>query len=226
MDIVKSFKGGIDDIKRESGVVTIAISSFDVEDYAGDVIRRGAFASSFADMSRLKHCVDHYHDLDHVVGTPIKGWETDQYALVESALILGTSRGHDIFEYYKHCADNGAQVEHSFCFRIVKRNPNTEIKGDDIADLQMVREYSTVIAGCNPFTPLVDLKGITTIQQLTEYQDYLTELLRKCDFTDAGGTQIEALIKSIEGTMRAIPQTHREPTPAEVVEALKRELKL
>lgn len=221
MDLLKSFKGGVDDIQRDKGVVTIAISRFNVEDYAGDVIRRGAFASSFADLSRIKHCVDHYHDLDHVVGTPRKGWETDEYALVESALMLGTTRGHDMFEYYKHCADNGAQVEHSFCFRIVKRNPNAETRGEDIAELKMVHEYSTVIAGCNPFTPLIDLKGITTIEQIVEYQKHLNTLLRKCDFTDAGGKQIEELSASVKSALEMVPKTEKEPTAEEVVKAIK-----
>ena len=55
-DKIKSFKGSIDDIKRDQGVVTIAISKFDQEDRAGDIVRKGAFAKSFEDMSRIKHC--------------------------------------------------------------------------------------------------------------------------------------------------------------------------
>ena len=109
-DKIKSFKGSIDDIKRDQGVVVIAISKFDQEDHAEDIVRKGAFTKSFADMSRIKHCIDHKQDLDHVVGTPRKAWETDEYALVESKLILGKAAGHDIFEYYKHCADEKRDV--------------------------------------------------------------------------------------------------------------------
>ena len=57
-DKIKSFKGSIDDIKRDQGVVVIAISKFDQEDHAEDIVRKGAFTKSFADMSRIKHCID------------------------------------------------------------------------------------------------------------------------------------------------------------------------
>uniref|UniRef100_UPI004056282B hypothetical protein n=1 Tax=Alistipes sp. TaxID=1872444 RepID=UPI004056282B len=224
-ELVKSFKGGIDDINREKGVVTIAISRFDVEDHAGDITRKGAFALSFADMSRIKHCIDHYQDIDHVVGTPRRGWETDEYAIVESALIVNTAKGHDIFEYYKHCAEEGVEVEHSYCYRVTKRNPNTTIAGDDIAELQLLREYSTVIAGCNPFTPLIDLKGVTRIEDLIAYQNKLNELLRKCDFTDAAGKQIEELSAAIKGALAALPaELEQAPTAAEIVGEIRKSI--
>lgn len=198
MDKVKSFKGNIDDIKRDQGIVVIAISKFDQEDHAEDIVRKGAFAKSFEDMSRIKHCIDHKQDLDHVVGTPRKAWESDEYALVESRLILGKSSGHDAFEYYKHCADEGRQVEHSYCYRVLKKNHNEAIAGDDIAELQLKYEYSTVFAGCNPFTPALDVKGIHSVDDIISYQNQLNNLLRKCDFTEVGGRKIEALIDTIE----------------------------
>lgn len=197
-DRIKSFKGGIDDIKRDQGIVVIAISKFDQEDHAEDIVRKGAFAKSFEDISRLKHCIDHKQDLDHVVGTPRKAWESDQYALVESKLILGKASGHDIFEYYKHCADEGREVEHSYCYQVLKKNHNDAIVGEDIAELQLKHEYSTVFAGCNPFTPAIDVKSLLTIDDFISYQQGLNDLLRKCNFTDAGGRKIEELTKNIE----------------------------
>lgn len=217
--LTKSYKSGIDDIKRDQGVVTIAISCFDVEDRAGDVVRKGAFSNSFANMGHIRHVVDHYHDLEHVIGTPRKGWETDQYALVESALMLGTSRGHDMFEMYKHCADEGAQMEHSYCYRVKRRNNNPNVTGDDIADLDLF-EYSTVLAGCNPFTPLIDLKGMTTIDQIVEYQSRLTEMLRKCDFTDAGGRKVEELAELIKSALRIVNEREK-PDAKDVVDVIR-----
>lgn len=217
------YKGSIDDIKRESGIVTIAISKFDVEDYAGDIVRKGAFAKSFADMSRIKHCVDHYQDLDHVVGTPRKGWETDEYAMVESALILGTTKGHDIFEYYKHCADEGRAVEHSYCYRTLQRNHNSDIAGEDIAELELRREYSTVLAGCNPFTPAIDVKGLITIDQVIDYQNNLINLLRKCDFTDVGGKKIEGIVDSLKSALAMIEEKQTiNPAPKEIIDIMRK----
>lgn len=214
-DRIKSFKGSIDDIKREQGIVTIAISKFDQEDHVGDIVRKGAFAKSFEDMSRIKHCIDHKQDLDHVVGTPRKAWESDEYAFVESKLILGKTAGHDAFEYYKHCADEGRQVEHSYCYRVLRKNHNDNIAGDDIAELQLKYEYSTVFAGCNPFTPALDVKGLKTIDDIIAYQEQLNNLLRKCDFSDEGGRKIECLIKKIE---EGLTEAHRQ-TPYDSVTA-------
>ena len=214
-DKVKSFKGNIDDIKRDQGVVVIAISKFDQEDHAEDIVRKGAFAKSFEDMSRIKHCIDHKQDLDHVVGTPQQAWESDEYALVKSKLILGKSAGHDAFEYYKHCADEGRQVEHSYCYRVLKKNHNEAIAGDDIAELQLKYEYSTVFAGCNPFTPALDVKGIHNIDDVISYHNQLNDLLRKCDFTEAGGRKIEALIDAIEKGLSEI----RKQAPQDEVSA-------
>ena len=214
-DKIKSFKGGIDDIKRDQGVVVIAISKFDQEDHAEDIVRKGSFLRSFEDMSRIKHCIDHKQDLDHVVGTPRKAWESDDYALVESKLILGKAAGHDTFEYYKHCADEGREVEHSYCYRVLKKNRNDSISGDDIAELQLKYEYSTVFAGCNPFTPALDVKGFQTIDDLMTYQETLNNLLRKCDFTNTGGRKIEDLVKKIEEGLTEI----RKYTPNNEVSA-------
>ena len=222
-DKIKSFKGNIDDIKRDQGVVTIAISKFDQEDRAEDIVRKGAFEKSFEDMSRIKHCIDHKQDLDHVVGTPRKAWESDEYALVESKLILGKTAGHDAFEYYKHCADEGRQVEHSYCYRVLRKNHNETIAGDDIAELQLKYEYSTVFAGCNPSTPALDVKGLHTIDDVTAYQEQLNNLLRKCDFSDGGGRKIEHLIKKIEeGLAEARKQVPNDSTSVEgIIEILR-----
>lgn len=208
MDKIKSFKGSVDDIKRDQGVVVIAISKFDQEDSAEDIVRKGAFSTSFSDMSRIKHCTDHRLDIDHVIGTPRKAWETDQYALVESKLILGKAAGHDAFEYYKHFADEGRDVEHSYRYRVLRKNRNDSIAGDDIAELQLKHEYSTVFAGCNPFTPALEVKGMQNIEDILAYQEELTNILRKCDLSDAGGQKIEALISSLKGALAILEKEH------------------
>ena len=173
-------------------------------------------------MSRIKHCIDHKQDLDHVVGTPRKAWETDEYALVESKLILGKAAGHDIFEYYKHCADEKRDVEHSYCYRVLNKNHNDAIAGDDIAELQLKYEYSTVFAGCNPFTPALDVKGLQSVEDIIAYQEELNNILRKCDLSDAGGNRIEALCNSLKSALNILGNKPSEDT--EIIEIVRKTL--
>lgn len=221
MEEVKSLQTEVKDV-TDTGVVTIAISKFDVEDYAGDIVRKGAFARSFEDLSRLKHCVDHYSDIEHIVGTPVKAWETQEYAIVESRLILGKSLGHDVFELYKHYAANNIAAEHSYRYCVKKAQPNPDIKGRDIVDLQLVHEYSTVFAGCNPQTPLLGLKGVTTIAQVSEQVKLLDAILRDCDLSDAKGQEIEQTIALLKGMAAALGDRAGIIDPAELLAQLRK----
>lgn len=223
MDQIKSFKANIDDIKRDQGIVVIAISKFDQEDGAEDIVRKGAFSSSFADMSRIKHCTDHRLDLDHVIGTPRKAWETDQYALVESKLILGKAAGHDAFEYYKHFADENRDVEHSYRYQIMRKNHNTAIAGNDIAELRLKHEYSTVFAGCNPFTPALEVKSMYSIDDIVAYHEELMSILRKCDLSDAGGQKIESLVSGLKKALTELDK-QKPDNDSEIIKIVKETL--
>lgn len=214
MDItkIKSLEASVEDVKRDEGIVTIAISRFDIADHADDIVRKGAFAKTFAnDIARIKHCIDHVWSMDSIVGTPRKMWETDEYAIVESKLIMGKPIAHDLFETYKHFAEEGRQIEHSYAYTVTRTNPNNSISGEDIAELSM-HEYSTVFRGCNPFTPALDVKGMTHFEQLEGYVDELSRLLRKCDFTDVGGARVETLIKSIENVSAELRARNVDPS--------------
>ena len=197
---IKSLDAHIENIRPE-GLVTIAISAFDVEDHAHDIVRKGAFAGTFArDSANIKHVVDHIHDVAHIVGTPQRMEETDRYAIIESKLILDKSIGHDLFVTYKHLHDEGKAMEHSYAYRTLRRNENKQIKGEDIAELEML-EYSTVFRGCNPLTPTLDVKGLYTIDDCVSYIDDLERMLRKCDFSDKGGRRIEQVVSRLEGVL-------------------------
>ena len=202
----KSLKSEVVDI-ADQGIVTIAISKFGNRDSYDDIVRKGAFAKTFQEGSgRIKHVMDHQLRQMAVVGLPLKMYETDTHAVVESKLNLEKQIARDLFSDYKFFKEHGKTLEHSYMYDTVKTNVNRDIKGEDIAELRMY-EYSTVALGANSETPLLDIKSwaISDIVLLEEY-------LRKYDVSSTKGKRIEeiiALIKKLQepDTTPAEPET-------------------
>lgn len=215
---LKSTVSHVDDIKNE-GIVSIAISRFDIEDNVGDIIRKGAFAKTFREQkSKIKHVTNHKWTMDDIVGTPLTMTESDKYAIVESKLITSITKGRELFEMYKHFADVGSDMEHSFAYRTIKTNQNKEIKGEDIVELAM-KEYSTVFAGCNPHTPMLGLKDDE--QGAIKAINDLEVLLRGVDFSEETGKQIESIISRIKGhSIEEEPETLITKEPSFTIDEL------
>lgn len=188
----KSLKSEVVDI-AEKGIVTIAISKFGNRDSYDDIVRKGAFTKTFNEGSgRIKHVMDHQLRQMAVVGLPMKMYETDTHAVVESALNLEKQIARDLFSDYKFFKDHGKTLEHSYMYDTVKANVNKEIKGEDIAELKMY-EYSTVALGANSETPLLDIKSFT-FDDLNDLEEYL----RKYDVSNTKAKQIEEIIRLIK----------------------------
>lgn len=187
----KVHKSPILDI-AEKGIVTIAVSRFGNEDYGEDVVHKGAFAKTFQEGgNRIKHFIDHSIRQAAIVGLPMKMYETDTHAVVESALNLEKQISRDLFSDYKFFQAAGKTLDHSFGYDTIQGKPRTK-KGEDIFELKMY-EYSTVGIGMNPETPLLDLKSLGEDDIPT-----LEELLRKFDVGNKKGKQIESIIKQIK----------------------------
>lgn len=193
----KSFKYHVKEINPQ-GIVTIAISKFDNRDAADDILRKGAFLKTFQEGgNRIKHVLDHELKYQSVVGLPVKMYETDSHAVVESKLNLEKQLAKDLFSDYKFFADNGKTLEHSYMYEVIKTNENEEIKGQDIAEVKMY-EYSTVALGCNEHTPLIDLKSLKSQSEVLESIELLTTHLQKGDITNEYGLKIESLINTLK----------------------------
>jgi HK97 family phage prohead protease len=192
---IKEYRYKVEDV-NEQGIVTIGISNFNTRDSYDDIVRKGAFTKTFAEGGdRIKHVIDHKLAQLFVVGLPLKMYETETHAIVESKLNLEKQISRDLFSDYKFFRDNGKSLEHSFAYQTIKTNPNKDIKGEDIAELKMY-EYSTVGLGANANTPLIDLKSYTELPEL------ITELesrLRKCNYSDEKGKYIEKIIIALKG---------------------------
>ena len=201
----KSLKSEVVDIV-DKGIVTIAISKFGNRDSYDDIVRKGAFTKTFLEGGgRIKHVMDHQLRQMNVVGLPLKMYETDTHAVVESALNLEKQISRDLFSDYKFFKEHGKTLEHSYMYDTVKTNPNRDIKGEDIAELKMY-EYSTVALGANSETPLMDIKswGVEDIVLLEEY-------LRKYDVSNVKGKQIEGIITLIKKLQEPVTTPVIEP---------------
>lgn len=193
----KSFKYHVKDIDTK-GIVTIAISKFDNRDAADDIVRKGAFLKTFKEGgNRIKHVLDHELKYQSVVGLPIKMYETDSHAVVESKLNLEKQLAKDLFSDYKFFADNGKTLEHSYMYEVIKDMKNEDIRGQDIAEVKMY-EYSTVALGCNEDTPLIDLKSLKNQGEVLASIESLTKHLQKGDITNEYGLKIESLINTLK----------------------------
>lgn len=187
----KVYKSDIMDV-AEKGIVTIAISSFDNVDYGGDIVRKGAFTKTFSEGgNRIKHVLDHSLKSTAVVGLPVKMYETDKHAVVESKINLDKEIGRDLFSDYKFFQSNGKSLEHSFGYLTTKAG-STKLKGEEILELKMF-EYSTVAIGMNPDTPVLGIKSWSE-----EDIPLLEEYLRKYDVSNQKGKQIESIILQIK----------------------------
>lgn len=180
----KGFKYAVLDT-TDKGIVTIAIAGIGNKDAGGDVIHKGAFTKTFNEGgNRVKHLIDHQMRYGSVVGVPIKMYETETQAVVESALNLEKQSSRDLFSDYKFFKEHGKTLEHSFGYQTIKGKEN-DSKGEDIFELKMF-EYSTVFRGMNENTPLLGLKDFN-IDQLQEY-------LSKFDVSDKKAKHIEKII--------------------------------
>jgi len=202
----KAFEYKITDVNDAKGIVIIGISAFGNRDSYDDIVRKGAFAKTFKENgSRQNHYIDHDMKIRSRVGIPVKMYESDSHAIVESKLNLSKPIAKDLFEEYKFFKDNDRAMEHSFMYQTMKVNENKDIKGEDIAELKMY-EYSTVSYAANENTPLFDMKNFKDIDSLIyEFE----ARLRKCNYTDDRGKYIEKIITIIKGLQEPSADTLR-----------------
>jgi uncharacterized protein len=198
----KNYKNEIVDV-AEKGIVTIAISRFDNEDAGGDIMRKGAFERTFREgKDRIKHYIDHVMKQEKNVGLPVKMYETNTHAVVESALNLEKEISRDLFADYKFFQEHGKTLEHSIGYETIN-GKSRKSKGEEIFELKLY-EYSTVSYAMNEETPLLDLKSVDNILQ---YATQLEQYLHKYDVSKTKGAQIEHIIKLLKGI------THDSPEP-------------
>lgn len=94
----------------DGGIFAGYASVFDVEDYFGDTIKKGAFARSLAGKRKRQPALLWQHNHDEPIGVWDSMEEDDKGLYGEGRLALGTQRGREAYELLQMKAINGLSI--------------------------------------------------------------------------------------------------------------------
>jgi HK97 family phage prohead protease len=139
-------------VDEEKGIVEAYVSIFDNIDLYGDKIIKGAFAESL----QKKYPKGVWmHMWEQPIAKTVEAREDDKGLYIKGQFNLDTQRGKDAFSDIKF----GIIDEFSIGFRVLDH----EWQEDGTRILKKIRlyEWSPVLAGANPETELINVKGDT-----------------------------------------------------------------
>ena len=177
------------DIDEKNSLVKGYGSFFDNKDSDQDIMRKGAYQKTIQENgSRVKYL--YQHDMMQPIGKMTELYEDDK-GLVFVAEVPKTSLGKDVIELMKA----GVITENSVgIMPIVKEN-----KGDyrEIREVKLY-EISAVTLAANDQAKILDVKGISNIDQVYKRYDNICKLLRKGDISDNLGYALESEILKLK----------------------------
>lgn len=149
---------------EESGAFEGYASVFDVEDFDGDVISKGAFTKAVTKAQNGKMPKMLWqHNPSMIVGKFTEMTETDQGLFVKGQLIQEVQKGAEAYALMKE----GVLDAMSVGFNITQAT-NRKGGGRDIADLELW-EISLVTWGANPEALISNVKGIETEREFEKF---------------------------------------------------------
>jgi HK97 family phage prohead protease len=199
--ITKTLKSNVQDVNEAKGIVTIQITQFDKYDSDNDRLLKGALTKTWNEGQQV-HLVDHKMGTSTYVGLPLS--KDAEKGIIESQLNLNKQVAKDLLEDYIFSQKHGRSLQHSHGFLAVKdKYEKNEKGGYDFAEVKQY-EYSTVIFGAVPDTPLHSIKSNTTIEDLI---DELKLKLATCNYSNEYGKLIELKIIELK-SMIIEPSNH------------------
>lgn len=177
------------DIDEKNNLVKGYGSYFDNKDSDQDIIRKGAYNKTIQENgTRVKYL--YQHDMMQPIGKMNELYEDDK-GLVFVAEVPKTQLGTDVIELMKA----GVITENSVgIMPIVKEN-----KGDyrEIREVKLY-EISAVTMAANDQAKILDVKGISNIDQVYKRYDNICKLLRKGKISDEMGYALESEILKLK----------------------------
>ncbi len=177
------------DIDEKNNLVKGYGSFFDNKDSDQDIIRKGAYNKTIKENgSRVKYL--YQHDMMQPIGKMNELYEDDK-GLVFVAEVPKTQLGNDVIELMKA----GVITENSVgIMPIVKEN-----KGDyrEIREVKLY-EISAVTLAANDQAKILDVKGMSNIDQVYKRYDNICKLLRKGHISDEMGYALESEILKLK----------------------------
>ena len=196
------------DFDEKNNIVKGYGSYFDNQDSDKDIIRPGAYQKTIQENGlRVKYL--YQHDMMQPLGKMDELYE-DQKGLVFTASVPKTQLGTDVIELMKA----GVITENSVgIMPIVK-----EMKGDyrEIREVKLY-EISAVTMAANDQAKILDVKGMSDIDQVYKRYDNICKLLRKGNISDEMGYALESeIIKLKTYFMNATQPVEETTEPVEV----------
>lgn len=185
---VKDFSFEVKDID-EKGIVTMYVNAFNNRDAAKEISMPGSFKKTIKEnFKRIKHLYN--HDRTMLVGAPLEMKEDSFGLLVRSAMNIGKQFVADIYSDYKFFAEQKKTLEHSIGYNLIKWSYDKESDTQKNLEYQLF-EYSTLsFLGCNPLTPMVDLKNIESIEENISTLEHML----KGQYSDERYSEIESTL--------------------------------
>lgn len=188
------------DVDVAKRTVVVYFSKFGNIDHADDLITPGSYTKTIQEQGKkgadlIWHRADHRANLANCLSKP--DLEQDSFGLKGISHVVDTTMGLDVLKLY----DAGFVNQHSVGYRVMKESRKTQgtREYNEITEIKLF-EGSTVLWGCNPDTPTVEVKSLDELQEqfeiiekqfktgtltddmfatLVKYHDYLGGLIEK-----------------------------------------------
>jgi HK97 family phage prohead protease len=170
----------VKDIDAKQGIITGYFSAFGNVDSDGDIMMPGAFKRSIEDWGpngkgRIKHLMN--HDPSQPLGKILELKE-DGYGLYYRSQIGKHRLGQDFIKM----VESDLIKEHSIGFRTL-REQKSDV-ANEIHEVMLFEGSSLTAWGANEATPIINMKSITSVEELKETIRNFEKFIRHSDVTD------------------------------------------
>lgn len=170
----------VKDIDSKQGIITGYFSAFGNIDSDGDIMMPGAFQRSIQDWGpeakgRIKHLMN--HDPSQPLGKILELKE-DGYGLYYRSQIGKHRLGQDFIKM----VESDLIKEHSIGFRTLREQKSDS--ANEIHEVMLFEGSSLTAWGANEATPVINMKSITSVEQLKETIRNFEKFIRHSDATD------------------------------------------
>jgi len=170
----------VKDIDSKQGIITGYFSAFGNVDSDGDIMMPGAFKRSIEDWGpngkgRIKHLMN--HDPSQPLGKIIELKE-DGYGLYYRSQIGKHRLGQDFIKM----VESDLIKEHSIGFRTLREQKSND--ANEIHEVMLFEGSSLTAWGANEATPVINMKSITSVEELKETIRNFEKFIRHSDVTD------------------------------------------
>ena len=170
----------VKDIDSKQGIITGYFSAFGNIDSDGDIMMPGAFQRSIQDWGpdakgRIKHLMN--HDPSQPLGKILELKE-DGYGLYYRSQIGKHRLGQDFIKM----VESDLIKEHSIGFRTLREQKSDS--ANEIHEVMLFEGSSLTAWGANEATPVINMKSITSVEDLKETIRNFEKFIRHSDATD------------------------------------------